>query len=76
MIIHQDAEVFVSRLGTGTDVTHKLRPGRYAWLQVIAGAVDVNGVALSIGDGAAVSDEAELRVRATTDSHFLLFDLA
>src|SRR5438876_1010978 len=62
--IHQDAEVFASRLGTGTEVAHKLRPGRYAWIQVIEGDVDVNGGALSTGDGAAVSDEAELRVRA------------
>jgi hypothetical protein len=76
LTIHQDVEVFASRLGAGTDVTHKLRPGRYAWIQVIEGAVDVHGVALSTGDGAAVSDEAELHVRATADSHLLLFDLA
>lgn len=74
--IHQDAEVFASRLGAGADVVHKPRPGRHAWIQVIEGDVDVNGVALARGDGAAVSDEAELRVRARTDSHFLLFDLA
>ena len=76
LTINQDVEVFASRLDPGTSLTHKLRPGRHAWIQVIDGALDVNGVSLSTGDGAAVSDEAELRVHAETDSHFLLFDLA
>jgi len=74
--IHQDVEVFASRLDAGVSLAHKLPPGRHAWLQVIEGALDVNGTDLSAGDGAAVSDEAELRMRARTDTHFLLFDLA
>jgi len=73
--IHQDVDVFASRLDAGTDVTHKVRPGRYAWIQVID-ALDVNGVALSTGDGAALTGEAEVRLSAETESHFLLFDLA
>jgi quercetin 2,3-dioxygenase len=74
--IHQDVEVFASRLDPGMSITHKLRPGRYAWIQMIDGALDVNGTDLSAGDGAAVSDETELRLRAASDTHFLLFDLA
>jgi redox-sensitive bicupin YhaK (pirin superfamily) len=74
--IHQDVEVYASRLAAGTNVTHKLRPGRHAWIQVIDGALDVNGVGLTSGDGAALRDEAVLRVSANTDVHFLLFDLA
>jgi hypothetical protein len=74
--IHQDVEVFASRLDAGTVVAHTLRPGRHAWIQVIDGAVDVDRVSLSTGDGAAVSDEAELRLQAETDAHVLLFDLA
>jgi quercetin 2,3-dioxygenase len=74
--IHQDVEVFAGRLDPGMSITHKLRPGRYAWIQMIEGALDVNGTDLSAGDGAAVSDETELRLRAASDTHFLLFDLA
>ena len=74
--IHQDVEAFVSVLQPGSHVTHKLRPGRHAWLQLISGGLDLNGVALSTGDGAAISDEHELRVYAGNVSHFLLFDLA
>ena len=74
--IHQDVAVFASRLPAGAAVTHAMRPGRHAWIQLIEGTLDVNGLALSAGDGAAVTDETELPVRASTESHFLLFDLA
>jgi redox-sensitive bicupin YhaK (pirin superfamily) len=74
--IHQDVDVFASRLDAGTRTAHTLRPGRYAWVQVIEGALDINGVRLSAGDGAAVSDEPELRLAAEADAHLLLFDLA
>jgi redox-sensitive bicupin YhaK (pirin superfamily) len=74
--IHQDVEVFASRLDAGTAVTHTLGPGRHAWIQVIEGALEVRGVTLGAGDGAAVSDESALGIRATADAHFLLFDLA
>jgi quercetin 2,3-dioxygenase len=74
--IHQDVEVFASRLDAGASLEHKLRPGRHAWIQVMEGALDVDGAALSAGDGAAVSDETELRMRAHAETHVLLFDLA
>ena len=74
--IHQDVEVFASRLGAGTSVVHKLRPGRHGWIQIIDGALDLNGVGLATGDGAAVSDEPELRLRTEIDSHVLVLDLA
>ena len=74
--IHQDVQIFASRLDVGPVVTQKIRAGRHAWVQVVDGGLDVNGVALAAGDGAAVSDEPELRIRATRDAHFLVFDLA
>jgi len=74
--IHQDVEVFASRLDRGSSVTHEIRAGRHAWVQVVDGDLDVNGVALGAGDGAAVSEEKALRLRAASDAHFLLFDLA
>ena len=49
---------------------------RHGWLQVAKGTVEINGEALSAGDGAAISDVADIAIKATTDSEFLLFDLA
>jgi redox-sensitive bicupin YhaK (pirin superfamily) len=45
-------------------------------VQVAAGAVSVNGTVLHSGDGAAVSDESRLAIRATEPSELLLLDLA
>ena len=73
--IHQDVAVFASRLSEGKSVTHTLRPGRHAWVQVVEGELDLNGVTLAAGDGAAVTDEREIEILARTSAHVLLFDL-
>ena len=46
------------------------------WLQVLRGAVELNGVPLTAGDGAAVSDETQLELHAAANSEVMLFDLA
>ena len=74
--IHQDARLYVSLLKPGEEVKHELAPGRYAWVQVAKGAVEVNGKSLSQGDGAAVSEEKQLVVKGAEDAEILLFDLA
>jgi len=74
--IHQDAKVFASRITAGASLAHKLGPGRHAWIQVIDGVLKLNGLSLTSGDGAAVSDEEQLRLDALAPSHFVLFDLA
>jgi redox-sensitive bicupin YhaK (pirin superfamily) len=45
-------------------------------VQVIKGGLELNGVGLRAGDGAAVSDEPRLVLRAVEPSEILLFDLA
>jgi len=75
LTIGQDASVFLSSLDANPRVTHELTPGRHAWLQVLRGAVDLNGNVLVAGDGVAVSDENGLSVRATEPSEVMLFDL-
>ena len=74
--IHQDARLYVTLLAPGQEVTHELAKGRYAWLQVAKGAVELNGKPLSQGDGAAVSDEQKLAIQGIQDAEVLLFDLA
>jgi quercetin 2,3-dioxygenase len=74
--IHQDAEVYAASLGEGEELTHEPRAGGRAWVQVIKGGLELNGVGLRAGDGAAVSDEPRLVLRAVEPSEILLFDLA
>lgn len=74
--IHADARVFASILDAGATARHALAPGRHAWVQVVDGALTMNGQALAAGDGAAVSEEAALDFVASDGAEFLLFDLA
>lgn len=74
--IHQDAEIRAGILGAGTVVEHALKPGRHAWVQMVDGSADVNGVKLEAGDGAAASNETMLRIASTHGCELLLFDLA
>jgi redox-sensitive bicupin YhaK (pirin superfamily) len=74
--IHQDAKLYVSLLKPDEEVTHQLAKERYGWLQVARGAVQLNGKKLNQGDGAAISDETMLALKATEDAEVLLFDLA
>ncbi len=76
LTIHTDAAIYVAKVADGEVVHHAIAPGRHAWLQVLRGSVEVNGESLDTSDGAAVSEEPELRVRATSDAEIMLFDLA
>jgi hypothetical protein len=73
--IHQDVAVFASILGNGVQVEHVLNPGRHAWVQVATGAVRVNGLDLTEGDGLALSDEPSVQLQGTGEAEILLFDL-
>jgi len=74
--VHQDVRLLAARLAPGEEIVHSLAPGRHAWLQVVRGALVMNGTMLAAGDGAAVSDEARLALTASAPSELLLFDLA
>jgi len=74
--INQDAKLYVSLLKPGEEVAHEFDAGRYGWLQVARGAVELNGKKLNQGDGAAISDEKHLSIKGAKDAEVLLFDLA
>ena len=74
--IHQDARIYVAALGGGDAVEQPLSSGRSAWVQVARGEIDLSGVSLGPGDGAAVRDEGRLHLRAGNGpAEVLLFDL-
>jgi redox-sensitive bicupin YhaK (pirin superfamily) len=77
-ILHQDTRVYGSLLAKGQAVEHGLGDGRYAYLQVARGEVELNGVRLKEGDGAAVSSERLLKLKGVGEgeAELLLFDLS
>ena len=76
VVVHQDVRLFAALLNSGEQVTHALQSGRKGWLQIVRGAVTMNGHDLAAGDGAAVTGELALTVTAKVDAtEILLFDL-
>ena len=73
--VHQDADVYASLIEPNKSVRHSVAGGRLAWLQLIRGAVTLNGNKLEAGDGAAIEQEQQLEITAQDESEFLLFDL-
>jgi redox-sensitive bicupin YhaK (pirin superfamily) len=76
LLIHQDARIFLATLDEAAQLSHELADARHAWLQILRGSVMLNGHDLKAGDGAAVSDERQLTIRAQDDAEVMLFDLA
>lgn len=77
--INQDASIHAALLEDGKDATYTLGKGRYAWIQVARGSVTLNGKTLNQGDGAAISDEPEIKLTGSAPgkkAEVLLFDLA
>ncbi len=73
--IHQDARLYVSRLGAGQTLAAELPAGRLGYLHLVRGAVTVNGQRLDGGDAAKIRDEKRLAISAEGDAELMLFDL-
>ena len=75
--INQDVSVFNSILAKDAEVSYDLTEKRYGFLQVVKGSLELNGELLSASDGAEISREKSLKIKATDDeTEFILFDLA
>jgi redox-sensitive bicupin YhaK (pirin superfamily) len=71
--MHQDASLYSSLLDGS--VAYSYAPGRYGWIQVAKGEVEINGVKLGAGDGASIADEKDVMISGR-GAEFLLFDLS
>lgn len=73
--IGRDSSIHAALLDPGMTVAHPLGRGRGAWVQVVDGDLDLDGVAMSGGDGAAIEGEATVTLTARRRAEVLLFDL-
>jgi quercetin 2,3-dioxygenase len=73
--IHQNADVYAALLEPGSRVEHALKNGGEAWVQVVHGALAVNGQQLKAGDAAAVRSESKVELVPSKQTKLLLFDL-
>ena len=74
--IRTDARVLGATLKAGETAEYKLGETRHGYLVSAKGSVEVNGVQLDARDGAAIVNEAVLRVTAVNDAEIVLVDAA
>ena len=74
--IRTDARVLGATLKAGESADYPLDPARHAYLVPALGAVEVNGVRLDARDGAAITGETALSIRALDDAELILVDAA
>jgi quercetin 2,3-dioxygenase len=74
--IRADARVLGTTLKAGESAEYSADAARHLYLVPAAGAVEVNGVRVNARDGAAIRDEATLRITALEDSELVLVDAA
>ncbi len=73
--IRADARVLGATLKAGDTAEYPLGDSRHGYLVPSTGSVEVNGVHLDTRDGAAIRDEAVVRVTALEDSELVLVDV-
>jgi redox-sensitive bicupin YhaK (pirin superfamily) len=74
--IRAEARVLGATLKSGDSAEYELGTGRHAYLVPARGSVEVNGVRIFARDGAAITQEPVLRVKALEDAEIVLVDAA
>ena len=74
--IRAEARVLATTLKAGESAEYTPGKARNLYLVPAAGSVEVNGIKVDARDGAAIRDEAKLRITALEDSELVLVDAA
>ena len=74
--IRADARVLATTLKAGESAEYSTGKTRSLYLVPAAGSVEINGVRVNARDGAAIHDEAKLKITALEDSELVLVDAA
>ena len=72
--INQDVCVYVGHLNHGC-YEHPTRLSNKVWVQVANGSVDVNGIRLEKGDGAAIHGEERIKFENANNVKLIMFDM-
>ena len=72
--IRQDAHVLGATLKSGESLDYDVKAGRYGYLVLAAGSVNLNGETLNARDGAAVTGPETVTLTATEDAEIVFVD--
>ncbi len=75
LTVQQNASIYLGNLAAGQEISHRLTPGRHAWIQVMRGSVAVAENGLHAGDGLAISEELSFTIKGQDQSEVMVFDL-
>lgn len=75
LVIGQDARLYAGLLDGEERCSHALPASRAAWVHVAKGHLELNGIRLGPGDGAAVRDEPELTFTKGASAEFVMWEL-
>jgi redox-sensitive bicupin YhaK (pirin superfamily) len=75
LIIRQDARMYVGKFDENFSYEFPLNSDRHYWVQVAEGIVEVNDDVARAGDGYAISAEDVLRMKSSTQTKVILFEL-
>ena len=67
---------YATTLKAGESAEYAPAKKRHLYLVPAAGSVEVNGVRVNARDGAAIRDEAQLKITALEDTELVLVDAA
>ena len=73
--VYQDARVYAGLFDGEERQVLAIPPGRYVYVHVARGSVEVDGERLGEGDGARMRDPGEIRLAGGRSAEVLLFDL-
>jgi quercetin 2,3-dioxygenase len=75
--VHADVDIYSGKLGPNHSMTHTIKDGRIAWLQVARGSVRLNDLFIEAGDGVAIDEDGPLTLQGTAQScELLLFSMS
>jgi len=72
--LRAEARVLGATLKAGDTAEYELGSNRHGYLVPAIGSIEVNGVQLDARDGAAISNEAVVKVKAIEDAEIVLVD--
>ena len=75
VLIHADARLYAGLLDGAQEAELPLDPRRKAYVQLVRGELDVNGVRITAGDAALLEGEDMIRLTQGRDAEVLVFDL-
>jgi len=73
LYIHQDAAIFGGRMNAGVEVKHPIRS--QAYLLVSEGQIEVDGILMTRGDGAEITDVDVVAIKAIQASEVIVIDV-